>query len=431
MIASRTPAATKTRNVTFSWVTLEVTDARRLAMAAQRVRRRRLAHHGVKLLDLPDGRHVARWLDPFSGKQVQQGLDRLLLHNTQDRLSWAIAKAEALAKVRQEISAGGAVAARKTVEKAGADFLDTYGNPGTVLAMRIVVDAFAEWTGKLGTHDIQDVTGPVLAGWRDHLLRPASEHAMSTRNRWLVASRIFLGWCRRQGLVPRLSSDAIKDGLRRAPQPKDPIVVMQADDVAKLLEAALRHDADFKRAPIAPLLLLALLTGMRDTEIRELEWGEVDLAGKCIRLGSARTKTKTGRVIGLDVSPLAVNLLSGLRLRTPGDLVFPVMTRGTLEAAGKRLVGRYKAPAWTMHTLRRTCGSVLVCAGLYGESGTFRTAKRQGHSLVIAEKHYLGVMELPRSAKSIEQALGIAELAERIVVAAGGVVAHDTTAATA
>jgi integrase len=103
-----------------------------------------------------------------------------------------------------------------------------------------------------------------------------------------------LSYVRRLGLLPRLTSDDLRDGPKklstgvahRLPQPAE---------LRKLLEAALRHDAETFAATreehaglrppgttrryqqIAPLIAGAVLTGMRFGELVDLDWKNVEL----------------------------------------------------------------------------------------------------------------------------------------------------------
>lgn len=87
------------------------------------------------------------------------------------------------------------------------------------------------------------------------------------------------------------------------------------------------------------------------------------------------------------------------------------MTRTLIEAARKRLTRAFKAPEFTWHDLRRTCGTHLTCApGIYGGASAFLCAKKLGHSVAVAEKHYLGVVNnISPSARTLEEAMEIAE----------------------
>jgi integrase len=200
-----------------------------------------------------------------------------------------------------------------------------------------------------------------------------------------------------------------------------------------LLHAALEHDkAEDARAPIAPLLLLAATTGMRSGELRGLRWREVDLEAAEIRLPAARVKTKAARTITLRETPKALALLTALRLRVPGEFVFPALQATQVcEAVLESVRQRFDGPRVTLHALRRTAGTVHTCGNLYGGASAFMSAKKLGHAVAIAERLYVGVLsDLPKDATTFEAACGIEEIAQSIVASVGAVVA-EASAATA
>jgi len=54
-----------------------------------------------------------------------------------------------------------------------------------------------------------------------------------------------------------------------------------------------------------PALMLALHTGMRDAEVRGLQWGRVDLERAIVTVGASKTEAGEGRTIPLNVDVLA------------------------------------------------------------------------------------------------------------------------------
>ena len=84
------------------------------------------------------------------------------------------------------------------------------------------------------------------------------------------------------------------------------------------------------------------------------------------------------------------------------------ITSTTFEAARRRLAKHYGAPAFTWQKLRVTCGTFLANApGIFGAASAYREAKQLGHSVTVAEKHYLGVVHVPAEARTLEAAMGI------------------------
>jgi hypothetical protein len=93
------------------------------------------------------------------------------------------------------------------------------------------------------------------------------------------------------------------------------------------------------------------------------------------------------------------------------------LTRGTADAAGKRLIAEYGAPkgfGWQM--LRRTCGTFLTNApGIFGASSAYRSAKQLGHSVTVAERYYVDVARgIPREARTLEAAMQIEDVMARV-----------------
>jgi hypothetical protein len=88
------------------------------------------------------------------------------------------------------------------------------------------------------------------------------------------------------------------------------------------------------------------------------------------------------------------------------------MTLDLSKAARRRLLKDFGAPPFTWQELRRTCGTFLTCApGIYGAASAFLSAKRLGHSVVVAERNYVGALtEIPAEARTLEEAMGVASL---------------------
>jgi hypothetical protein len=64
--------------------------------------------------------------------------------------------------------------------------------------------------------------------------------------------------------------------------------------------------------------------------------------------------------------------------------------------------------------LARTRGARITASliGHFGAASAYRSAKQLGHSVAVAEKHYLGlVREIPATARTLETAMQIDDLA--------------------
>jgi hypothetical protein len=77
---------------------------------------------------------------------------------------------------------------------------------------------------------------------------------------------------------------------------------------------------------------------------------------------------------------------------------------------------------FTWQALRRTCGTFLTNApGIFGAASAYRSAKQLGHSVQIAEKHYLGLVRgIPRDARTVEAAMQIDDVMGQLLARASG-----------
>ncbi|MBN1654389.1 MAG: tyrosine-type recombinase/integrase [Deltaproteobacteria bacterium] len=175
--------------------------------------------------------------------------------------------------------------------------------------------------------------------------------------------------------------------------------------------------------------MFSLLSGCRVGEAESLAWQDVDLealdndgqpVGE-ITLKASVTKTKRYRTIGLEVASTLRTLLAAMKLRAGSDsYVFggkAPLSHTRVEAARKRLLRDYGAPKFSWQNLRQTCGTFLTNApGIYGAASVFMSARQLGHSVTVAERYYLGVVRgIPREARTLETAMQIEDLAQRII----------------
>jgi integrase len=83
------------------------------------------------------------------------------------------------------------------------------------------------------------------------------------------------------------------------------------DDIGKALsgdeeEALLRCCSESRSRSLYPAVVLALNTGMRYSEIRLLQWKQIDLRSRTLLVGKSKTESGTGRTIPLNRRILAV-----------------------------------------------------------------------------------------------------------------------------
>jgi integrase len=430
-------------------------------------RRIRSPHPGVVIKErtLPSGAvaYRARFDDPDAGREVYVTLDLDALPTREARTLWAKRKSKALALRRMEIEGGGARVESQAIAEAAAEYMKGGKHRlrnKTLVTYRLAVNPFVEWCTSHGVRKTGELTRPKLAAFRDALIartklavtrggrrgqRNESDRKRSplSINREQRTLKTMLNAWRQAGLV-LLSRDDIADTLKALPVPREQPEYLHPAQIRKLLDAAARHDAAVfdetrdehagrrrrgttpRYEPIAQFTAFLLLTGCRRGEALALTWADVDLDaldhdGKRvgeIRLKAAATKTKHARTIGLEVSPALRAMLAEMKLRAADNEPYVFggakpYTVDLVEAARARMLKEkeFGAPKFDWQTLRSTCATYLTNApGIFHAAAVFLSARQLGHSVVVAEKHYLGTHRgIARDARTLEAAMQIEE----------------------
>ncbi len=109
----------------------------------------------------------------------------------------------------------------------------------------------------------------------------------------------------------------------------------EQDDVGRTIgpeeEAALLRACSQSRSrSLVPFVTLALETGARYGTIRTLQWGNVDIDGRCLKWGKDKTAAGTGRVVPLSQRATAALGFWALHFpnRQPEHYVFPAERYG-------------------------------------------------------------------------------------------------------
>jgi len=102
---------------------------------------------------------------------------------------------------------------------------------------------------------------------------------------------------RRYRMWEAISADV--DFLKENPSPGR---ALTADEEARLLDAASKS----RCRSLYPVIMLAINTGMRASEIRGLTWSQVDFLGNSLTVGKSKTEAGTGRIIPLNGRATAV-----------------------------------------------------------------------------------------------------------------------------
>lgn len=420
-----------------------------------RPRKAKTTHPGVTIIRPNEAsRRVAwglRWVDPDTGKTKKTRLDPDVYTTAKHRLRAAEALSRQIVQRKAELERGAVRMTGSTVAAEVERYFKDHAHlrEKTLRTYRDAASKLVAWCEGSGVESVDGLDRSQLLAFRASLIAepkrgerkglprgmaaPTTERRSAhTVNRELRAVGTVLNYLRKAGRLPRLDSDDIADGLERLRAPREPIAFLRAPEIARVLEAALAHDADGEaRAPIAPAVLGALTTGMRLGELVRVTWRDVDLEAKGesgesvgeIVIRGAESKTGIGRVVDLSVSPKLRELLEVMRPSDPKGLDAPVfgVTYDEATAAGKRLAKAYEAPeGFSWQACRRTCGTFLTNApGIFGAASAYRSARQLGHSVSVAERNYLGVVRgIAPEARTLEAAMQIEGLAERIVASA-------------
>lgn len=435
----------------------------------RRARRTRSPHPGVVIMK-PDAEHAyyrARYDDPDSGRTVKERLDPRALGTLEARTDWAKHKAKALAKRRMDLASGAPKATGTALETAIGRYYDAHKQlrARTLAEYKSATDKLLAWAGRNGVASADDLTRAKLLGFREEVLNAPKKRvakkskrgafretrerrAAATINRELRGVRVVLGYLAELDLLPRIHEGDLRRALKKLPLTLEAPTFLRPPEIAALLEAALSYDAETFKAtrdehagdgkpgstaryePIAAFAVTLVLTGMRFSECLGLTWSQVDLhaldhdgreVGE-IRLAGAGTKTKRARAIDLAVAPLLLELLTKLHKASRKKGKVFGLTYDEASAAAKRLRAKYEAPErFSWQVLRSTCGTYLTnAAAIFGAASAYRSARQLGHSVAVAEKHYLGLIRLPPAARTLETAMGVEAELRRVIDAASG-----------
>jgi integrase len=138
--------------------------------------------------------------------------------------------------------------------------------------------------------------------------------------------------------------------------------ILEADEEIRLLAACDRVRSRFLR----PAVIIALNTGMRRGELLSLEWEQIDLLHRRIRILNAKTNSSKRSI---PMNSTVYVLLCQLALNKKSNLVFPSNRKVgerflDLKKGFKRAVQLAGLPKIRFHDLRHTFATRLVQAGV-------------------------------------------------------------------
>ena len=243
------------------------------------------------------------------------------------------------------------------------------------------------WQQQLGDYLLSDITPIMIADCRDKLLHEpvrkkgaSKEYRLSqtTVIRYLASLSVCLTYANRD--LGWLESNPVK--LVSKPKPSRGRVRFLSDEER---EALLKECKLSSSQALYPVVVIALATGARLSEITELRWKDIDLKEKVLRF----EHTKNGERRAVPLARPALKVVQELQKvrRIDTDLVFP-------RADGKQPVDLRKTFArcsqraglkdFHFHDLRHTAASYLAMSG----ASLLEIADTLGHKTLAMVKRY-------------------------------------------
>ncbi len=295
-------------------------------------------------------------------------------------------------KAESEILAGRHTADRASVSVAEAAdlWIATAENNGrergTIKSYREIADLHIK--PLLGKEKLSRLTMPKVEAFADSL---RSTRSTAMAGKAVRALSMIVTEAMRRGLV---SQNVVRGvTVRRSSRDKKRVVIPPIEHLKALIAAADRLGADDPRMPV--LLRLAMLTGLRSSELRGLGWPNIDLVKGALsvtqradRWNSIGDPKSEAGSRAIPIGPALVSMLRAWKLQCPPsplDLVFPnrrghpmtqhnIIARflalqieaGLAIASGKRDEegNMILAPRYGLHSIRHAAASSWIKQGI-------------------------------------------------------------------
>jgi integrase len=191
-----------------------------------------------------------------------------------------------------------------------------------------------------GAHSVASVTTREIDNW----LRALQLSPQSQMNYRRCIGTLF-SHAEAVGMVDR-------NPVARTAKPK---LIDKAPEILKVDELRALLDAASTLAPdVVPMLAIGAFAGLREAEIKRLDWSEVDLARGHIEVKAAKAKSARRRIVAM-----SANLAAWLRpYRGITGAVVPLASRGKLERVRKAS----GLTRWPSNALRHSFASYRLAA---------------------------------------------------------------------
>ncbi len=243
------------------------------------------------------------------------------------------------------------------------------------------------WKDKIGNHLLSDVTPALIAEHRDLLLReigmrgkkrsPASvaRHMAALSHAYTIAIKEW-GWI----------DDSPMQKVQKPKEPRGRVRFLSDEEREKLLESCRNSEEPF----LYPIVVLALSTGARKSEILNLTWSDVDLQ----RNVAVLHQTKNDERRALPLSGEALKCVKGLAelRRIDTRLLFPDKNGKKpilIRAPWKKALKTAEIEDFKFHDLRHSAASYLAMSG----ASLAEIAEVLGHKTLQMVKRYSHLSE--------------------------------------
>jgi len=260
--------------------------------------------------------------------------------------------------------------------------------------------------------------------------------ATPTKNKVFSVVKTFFNFYRYDEIPKFFNVDVINHLLRNFRCDDNFAFHFTTEQLQKILKEALIHDSEkckitreskkdnsqpdkAKFVPVLQHILLFMLTGMRLSEGLTLRWDDVDLKSGIIRVKS--NKTHKIRIIPLvndmhaNIAPTFLEILKCWKAKSKSDYVLPHDNSTKPYNLQKPLIvfkNSVKMPDLTFQNLRKNFESYLISFGVPSSIDAIWL----GHSPAVAEKHYISYVFSRLQGKTIEQAMQIDKILDKILI---------------
>lgn len=240
--------------------------------------------------------------------------------------------------------------------------------------LKTLVDHFGGLRVRAITHsDLEDYRAKRL----QTVTRRGAQLSAASVNRELSLMRAVLNFARRQSWLSRNPFDAGDPIIKPADEVKRERVLTFEEEERLLLACAM------PREHLRPLLICALDTGLRKSEMLALRWADVDLEAGLIRARSSTTKTRKARTVG--ITPRLRAELERMRESASEDSETLIFNQKDMKRSFATACDLAGVEDLRWHDLRHTATTRMVQGGV----APMIVMKLTGHSQMATFARYV------------------------------------------